>query len=87
MKQIKSNSTNETELKEEMLTLSKQNPESWYTFSAIFGSVTITQHDKTPGSNYGEDCYRSFGGFFKDGKIVKPSARWMKQYNYIPCRD
>lgn len=87
MKEYKSTSTTDKELKQELLTLSLKAPQHYFVFWAIFGKVMIQEHDKQLGNNYGEDCYRTFGGFFKAGKVVKPSASWIRQFNYIPVRD
>ena len=87
MKTIKSKSKNQDELKAELETLSLNNPDKYYTFSAIFGSVKITEHDRKPSTAYGTSCYETFGGFFRAGKIVSPGSSWMKQYNYIPVQD
>jgi len=84
MKEILSASTSKHQLKFELLKLSKENPTKYYTYTATFGIVYIIEHDSRPKSGYGEQCYKAYGGFFKNGKIIKPDSAWMKQYNFIP---
>ena len=79
--------SNKTELQKELIELSERHPNHWISFYSVFGRLTYTIYVNHPKTNEGEDCYREFGGFFKNGKIVTPDKSWLKVFNYIPCGD
>jgi hypothetical protein len=78
---------NEQALSQELIAISKANPDKYITYWATFGKVRIAIHDRKPQSTNApgaEFCYREEGGFFKNGQIVKPSATFIKQFNFTP---
>lgn len=87
MREHECSASNEADLKRELISLSLKAPNHYFAFRASFGHVVIQEHAKQPGNNYGEDCYRTFGGFFKAGKVVRPSSSWIRQFNHVPVRD
>jgi hypothetical protein len=83
-----STAINTPDLLVEIVALSMRHPESFFTCNVVFGKASITEHtSKRVPNNYGEQCFEMFGGFFKNGKVVKPDSTWRRQYNYIPCGD
>jgi len=79
--------TDEETLSKELVAFSKANSDKYLTYYVIFGKVRFFLHDRKPSSLNAagaEDCYRNRGGFFKDGKIVKPSASFIKKFNFCP---
>jgi hypothetical protein len=86
-KTTQSKATNEKELKAELVKISKRNPSKTYTYYRTWGAAEIIEHEGKVRTTDGEDCYRAFGGFFKNGKIEKPHSAWLRQFNYIPCRN
>jgi len=79
--------TSQEELDRETMKISKQNPTKYITYHAGFSRVWIYIHDRKPQSlNSGgaEDMYRYHGGFLKDGEIIKPSASFIKKFNFCP---
>ena len=91
-KQVKTTKpiTNDRELVKFMIEVSKVNPTKIYTYSVVFGKATVYEHNSQPRScSHGgaEQTYRSQGGFYKDGKIIKPTKGFVKDFNHIPLRD
>lgn len=64
--------------------LSILEPKKYLTVHVGPKKVIFYYHNRKPGYNDGEETYRYYGGFFKDGRIVKPSTTFMKKYNYCP---
>ena len=84
---VRTDITTEKQLKQEIVKISKQNPTKHITFFVTFGKTRIFIHDRKPQSlnaSGAEDCFRCFGGFFKNGEIVKPSKSFIKKFNFCP---
>jgi len=79
--------TDEVTLSQELVAFSKAHPEKWLTYWVTFGKVRFVLHDRkpsnlnTPGAEF---CFREFGGFFKNGKIIEPSKSFITQFNFTP---
>lgn len=84
---IKNNFQSDKELTKEIIKISKKNPDSYIVFGMSLRSVYITISKRKPSSANAqtEHTYRYYGGFFKNGKIVKPSNSFVKKYNFIPA--
>jgi hypothetical protein len=69
--------------------LSLDNPGKVIVCSVVFQTTYIYIYDTLSKVNNGsgETSYDIFGGFFKNGQIVKPSKKWMDDHNRIPCND
>jgi len=65
--------------------ISRDNPGKIVTYFVTFGEARFQVHDRKPrSSTWGEQTYRDFGGFFKDGEIVRPLKSWIRQFNFCP---
>jgi len=94
MKQIvKTDIASEEELGKVIVKVSKNNPKKYITYFVTFGEnwgefkTWIFVHDRKPqsvNSHGAENTYRHHGGFFRNGKIVKPSNTFVKQFNRCP---
>ena len=84
--QIKVNITTEEDADIAIRKASRDNPNKIVYAYGRFGIVDIYLNDRQPTT----DCpatiqtYERYGGFFKNGKIVKPTKTWMARYNYMP---
>jgi hypothetical protein len=79
--------TNDTQLERELIKVSKDNPKKYITFFVTFGKTRIFIHDRKPQSpNTGgsDETFRTFGGFFRNGEIVKPSETFIKKFSFCP---
>lgn len=90
---VKTNITSEKQLDKVIVKASKDNPQKYITYLVTFGQnygefkTWIFIHDRKPQSLNvagAEETYRNHGGFFKDGKIIKPSDSFVKKYNFCP---
>jgi hypothetical protein len=76
----------EEQIDKDIIAISKKNPSKIVYAYARLGKVTVTISDTQPKT----DCpatvqtYKVSGGFFKNGKIVKPTKSWMNRNNHIP---
>lgn len=77
---------NETDLHKEVTHISKQNPTKIVTYYVQFCQAVIYLHDHKPRTDTLDSamCYRTHGGFFKNGRIVPPTKTWLKKYNFVP---
>ncbi len=69
-----------------ILQLSLLKPGKYVTARAGIRNVAFCYHDRKPtwNSPYAEQTYRHYGGFWKNGKIIKPSNTFMKKFNFCP---
>lgn len=83
----------EKELDKFIIETSKDNSTKWITYSVRpkggWGNFIeeIYIHDRKPQSTNthgAEECYRHYGGFFKNGKVIKPSPSFMKRFHFCP---
>jgi len=84
---VRTDITNEAQLKRELVKTSKVNPSKWITFFVTFGKTRIFILDRKPQTinvSGAEDTFRAFGGFFKNGQIIEPSNTFKRQYNFCP---
>ena len=78
---------NEEQLKAELIKTSKANPRKYVTFHASLGNTRFYLLDRKPQSTNvhgAEESYRLWGGFLKNGKVVKPSPSWIKRFEFVP---
>jgi hypothetical protein len=77
---------NKYALETELVKISKEHPLHYITASVLFGEVTFYYHFKKPtfNSEGAETSYRFYGGFHKNGKVVKPAKRFVDQFNFWP---
>ncbi len=73
--------------------ISEYNPNKWITYHVGMGEgkgnfiCEIYIHNRKPQSTNtagAENCYRRHGGFFKDGKVIKPSPSFVKRFRFCP---
>ena len=83
----------EKQLNKEIIKISKANPTKHATYYVTFGKafgqfkVQIFIHNRKPQSGTtggAEETYQEHGGFFKNGEIVKPSATFIKRFEFCP---
>jgi len=77
---------NTKDLKAELVQVSKANPTSIIVHDVDWGNATATILDKQPSTDTiaSESTYKLFGGFLKNGKVIKPTSQWMKRHNFVP---
>lgn len=79
--------TCEEDIKDKTLELSLAHPDKWVTVSAFFTKIAFYIHDRKPQSINApgaENTYRYDGGFWKNGVVIKPSATFIKRFNFCP---
>ncbi len=70
----------------EIIRISKQNPKKYVTVWVGWTNITFYIHNRKPGNDDGgaEATYRHYGGFFKNGEIIKPSKTWLSKFDFCP---
>ncbi len=90
---IRTDITTEEQLDREIVKTSKANPTKYLTYFVTpnkhWGTFKtwIFLHSRKPQSGTtggAENTYRHHKGFFKNGKIIKPSNTFIKRYNFCP---
>lgn len=79
--------TCEQDIDDKTLELSKANPSKYVIVSSFFTKIEFHIHDRKPqslNSPGAEITYRYDGGFWKNGKIIKPSPSFIKKFNRCP---
>ena len=81
--------SSEKQLRNEMLKVSKANPEKIIVHYVGFSNTAIYILDRQPTTDTLESVstYKFLGGFLKNGNIISPTKTWMNKHNHIPCRD
>jgi hypothetical protein len=84
--------TTEAELKTHLINISKSDPKFVFAACVTWGRTRIFKGKNR--SSVGVDSPQSrtmlnaFGGVcFQDGKLLQPTASWLKRNNKIPMRD
>ena len=82
----KSEFKNDKDIRGKVIQLSLLEPKKYVTKHSAPYDMIFYYHDRKPGANDGgaEETYRQDGGFWKAGKRVKPSATFIKRFNYCP---
>ena len=75
------------DIEKAIVKVSKENPDSYVTANLFLRKLEIYIHGRKPQSitsGGAENSYRHYGGFHKNGSVVKPSNSFMKKYDFAP---
>lgn len=78
--------TSKPQLKREMILVSKKNPGRIVVAYGRFGIIDFDILDRQPSTDTAasSQTYKEFGGFFKNGRIIKPSKTWLRKFHSKP---
>ena len=80
---------NEKEIDNQVIAISKKHPNEIVHVYARLGKITVTIQKSQPRT----DCpstvqtFQTYGGFFKNGRVVKPNKSWFNRHNFIPVMN
>ncbi len=82
----RSNIRTEKQIDNEIIKISKKNPTRIITAYARLGKVTFYLYGNQPRIDSADtiQTFKAYGGFYKNGKVIKPTKTWFNRHNFIP---